>query len=156
MYIYLDLFTHCSNYIYSFLKTLNLRSFEMYFDSIFKKNLELSKWKNQCWINWGFFIAILSLKIFSFLYVLLLVIQSLYLLPLFKVIHPKYYKTQINLALLLIPPHLHERRAIIRAVYHVRERRFISTWFKHPISYFFFSSYVREFLFMLRRSKKNT
>ena len=33
----------------------------------------------------------------------------------------------------LIRPHLHERGAIIRAVYHVRERRFISTWCKHPI-----------------------
>ena len=33
-----------------------------------------------------------------------------------------------------IRPHLHERGAIIRAVYHVRERRFISTWFKHPIA----------------------
>ena len=32
-----------------------------------------------------------------------------------------------------IRPHLHERGAIVRAVYHVRERRFISTWFKHPI-----------------------
>ena len=32
-----------------------------------------------------------------------------------------------------IRPHLHESRAIICAVYHVRERRFISTWFKHPI-----------------------
>ena len=32
-----------------------------------------------------------------------------------------------------IRPHLHKRGAIIRAVYHVRERRFISTWCKHPI-----------------------
>ena len=30
--------------------------------------------------------------------------------------------------------HIHERGAIIRAVYHVRERRFISTWIKHPIN----------------------
>ena len=36
---------------------------------------------------------------------------------------------------LWIRPHLHERRAIIRAVYHVRERRFISTWLKHPIPF---------------------
>jgi hypothetical protein len=34
-----------------------------------------------------------------------------------------------------IRPHLHERGAIIRAVYHVRERRFISTWCKHPIGW---------------------
>ena len=30
-------------------------------------------------------------------------------------------------------PHLHKRGAIVRAVYHVRELRFILTWFMHPI-----------------------
>ena len=34
-----------------------------------------------------------------------------------------------------IQPHLHERGAIVRAVYHVREQRFISTWCKHPIGF---------------------
>ena len=32
-----------------------------------------------------------------------------------------------------IRPHLHERGAIRRPVCHVKERRFILTWFKHPI-----------------------
>ena len=32
-----------------------------------------------------------------------------------------------------IRPNLHERGAIVRAVYHVGEWCFISTWFKHPI-----------------------
>ena len=35
--------------------------------------------------------------------------------------------------LFLIRPHLHKRGAIIRTVYHVRERCLISSWCKHPI-----------------------
>ena len=38
-----------------------------------------------------------------------------------------YVMRKLLYLLEIIRPHLHERGAIIRAVYHVRERRFIST-----------------------------
>ena len=38
-----------------------------------------------------------------------------------------------------IRPYLHQRGAIIRAVYHVREWHFISTWCKHPIAIHMYS-----------------
>ena len=53
-----------------------------------------------------------------------------------SVFHSIYYSYYLYIASYLLPhpltylvirPHLHERGAIIRAVYNVRERRFIST-----------------------------
>ena len=48
-----------------------------------------------------------------------------YKVPLSYMIYSAYYCR--------IRPHLHKRGAIIRAVYHVREWRFKSNWFKHPV-----------------------
>ena len=39
-------------------------------------------------------------------------------------------------ATIWIQPHPHKRGALLRAVYHERERQFISTWCKHPIEAF--------------------
>ena len=56
---------------------------------------------------------------------------------------PNSFGPQKYLSFNTAPPS--QKGAIIRAVYHLRERRFISTWFKHPIKSQSFLSFQRQF-----------